>query len=161
MLYIFAVAAVVELKTASLRVPWQHSTAVSTPDTTAAVLGPLQCDAQEKVRKRDTLLIMDRLHCRMLTSKVALRKPSRPHYVKGIYLMTEPLNKTTLNIYTKWQVRTPNRPRYVKGIIFITLRQNLWLKPLEILTQNGKSEHQTDHAMWSLKGYTPYDRTPE
>ena len=89
---------------------------MSTPDTTAAVLGPLQCDAQEKVRKRDVLLIMDRLHCRMLTSKVAIRKPNRPRYVKGIYLTTEPLNKTTLNIDTKWQVRIPNGPRYVKGI---------------------------------------------
>jgi len=66
---VIAVAAVVELKTASLRVPTEHSTAVITPVSTAAVPDPFQCDAQEKVRKRDALLIMDRLRSRMLTSK--------------------------------------------------------------------------------------------
>ena len=89
-----------ELKTASLCVPREHSTAVITPVSTAAVPDPLQCDAQEKVRKRDALLIMDRQHNRMLTPKVSVRKPVRLDYIKGIHFRKEPLNRTTLNIDT-------------------------------------------------------------
>ena len=116
---VIAVAAVVELKTASLRVPREHSTAVITPVSTAAVPDPLQCDAQEKVRKRDALLIMDRLHSKMLTSIFSIRKPVRLDYIKDIYFTKEPLNRTTLNM---------NRA---------TLN----------IDTSGKSENQTDHAM--------------